>query len=46
MGDGVLDGLLGDLVKLDALQPLAGNIQNLRQMPGDRFSLAVGVGAR
>ncbi len=44
MADGVLHGLFGDLMKLDAAFLRCINIQHIGQMPGNGLSLAVRVG--
>ena len=44
MGDAVLDAFLRYLVELDALGGLLAREKLVGQMPGDRFTLAVGVG--
>jgi hypothetical protein len=42
VGDRGQRRLFGDFVELDALGVL--ELEDLRQMPGDRFALAIGVG--
>src|SRR5437870_3894233 len=42
--DRFLDGLLGDLVEEDALRGDLGPLQLLVHVPGDGFTLAIGVG--
>ena len=42
---GLLDGLLGDLMKLNAAGLVGVDAQNMAQVPGDRFAFAVRVGS-
>ena len=44
MGDPVLDALLRDLVKLDALGGASWRLELFGDVPGDGLALAVGVG--
>src|SRR5579875_1600623 len=46
MLDGSLHRVLGNLMKLDPLDLVVGQAQNLGQVPGDGLSLAVGVGGQ
>ena len=46
MQDGLVHGLLGDLVEEHAVDVRVGRANLLRDMPGDRLALAVGVGCQ
>ena len=44
MAHAVLHTRLGDLIEFHALAIVLGQTEDIRKVPGDRFSLAIGVG--